>query len=69
MVSKRKTPTKPKLTDAEQHKLFLDTAAKVEALDDRDAFEHAFDRIAKRVRPGEPDTNAPTRKSSSRDDP
>ena len=36
---------KPKLTDAERHKRFVEMAREVEALDDRDAFERAFERV------------------------
>ena len=37
---------KPELTDAERHKRFVDMAREVEAPDDSDAFDRAFDRVA-----------------------
>ena len=40
---------KPKLTDAERHKRFLDVARKVEAPDDREAFDRAFDKVVKPI--------------------
>jgi hypothetical protein len=45
-----KTP-KPKLTDAERHKRFVETAKKVEASEDLKDFDLAFSLIAKRARP------------------
>jgi len=43
----RKSPAKkkPKLTDAERHKRFLEAAKKAEASDDPKAFERAFKKI------------------------
>jgi hypothetical protein len=35
----------PKLTGAERHKLFLDMAREVEAVDDRDVFDKAFLKV------------------------
>ncbi len=46
-----KTKTKPKLTDAERHKRFVDMAKEVEATDDRSAFDEAFERVTKKVTP------------------
>ena len=39
-----KTP-KPKLTDAERHKRFVETAKKVEASEKIEEFDHAFDSL------------------------
>jgi hypothetical protein len=39
-------PLKPKLTDAERHKRFLDTAREVGASDDPKDFDKAFMRVA-----------------------
>jgi hypothetical protein len=48
----RKTAKEPKLTDAERHRRFLDMAREVEASDDAEAFDRAFDKVtAKRTRP------------------
>lgn len=41
-----KTPhSKPKLTDAERHKRFVDTAKKVEASDNIADFDRAFSKL------------------------
>ena len=40
-------PRKPKLTDAERHRRFVETAKKVEASENIDDFDRAFDRIVK----------------------
>lgn len=40
-----KTLSKPKLTDAERHKRFLDMAREVEASDDPKEFEKAFKKV------------------------
>jgi hypothetical protein len=40
-----KREKKPKLTDAERHKRFLDTAREVEASDDPKDFDKAFDKV------------------------
>lgn len=47
MSAKVSIPKNPKLTDEERHKRFLDMAQKVEAIDDRDAFDKAFAKVAK----------------------
>jgi len=41
----KKPERKPKLTDAERHKRFLDTAREVEASDDPKDFHKAFDKV------------------------
>jgi len=41
-----KEPRKPKLTDAERHKRFLDMAKKVEASDRPEDFDAVFERVA-----------------------
>jgi hypothetical protein len=41
----RKTEKKPKLTEAERHKRFLDMAREVEASDDPKDFDKAFDKV------------------------
>ena len=46
-----KTKPKPKLTDAERHKRFVDMARDVEASDDPKAFDAAFKKV---VQPKEP---------------
>jgi hypothetical protein len=45
--AKKKTEPKPKLTDAERHKRFVDAAREVEASDDPKDFDEAFRRVAK----------------------
>jgi hypothetical protein len=45
--SKRKLKPKPKLTDAERHARFVETARKVGASEDPKDFEKAFDKVAK----------------------
>ncbi len=45
--AKPKREPKPKLTDAERHKRFVDVAHEVEADESPDVFDRAFDRIAK----------------------
>lgn len=42
----RKPERKPKLTDAERHKRFVETAREVEASDDPKDFDKAFDKVA-----------------------
>jgi hypothetical protein len=42
----RKTARKPKLTDAERHKRFVEMAEKVMASHDPKAFDKAFKKIA-----------------------
>lgn len=44
----RKAATKPKLTDAERHKRFVDMAREVDASDDPEEFERAFKKVTKR---------------------
>jgi hypothetical protein len=44
-VMTAKYPPKPKLTDAERHKRFVDTAREVEASDDSDDFDRAFEKV------------------------
>ena len=39
-------PKKPKLTEAERHKRFVETAKKVEASENLEEFDRAFDRLA-----------------------
>jgi hypothetical protein len=41
----RSSPQKPKLTDAERHKRFLDMAREVEASDEPNDFEKAFKKV------------------------
>jgi hypothetical protein len=41
-----KSPVKPKLTDAERHKRFVEVARKVEASDDPEDFDKALMKIA-----------------------
>jgi hypothetical protein len=54
----RKPASKPKLTDAERHKRFVDMAKQVEASDDPKDFEKAFKIVAHSKKPA---------KTSSRD--
>jgi hypothetical protein len=44
----RKSPAKPKLTDAERHKRFVEMAAEVKASDDPKDFDKAFKKITAR---------------------
>jgi hypothetical protein len=53
----RKPEKKPKLTDAERHKRFLDTAREVEASDDPKDFDSAFDRVVTSKGPSRHRTN------------
>jgi hypothetical protein len=46
----RKTARKPKLTDAERHKRFVEMARQVGASDDPKAFEKAFKKVVKSTR-------------------
>jgi len=48
--AKKKPAPKPKLTDAERHKRFVDMAHEVEADETQKAFEQAFERIVKQVK-------------------
>jgi len=47
MAAKRKPARKPKLTDAERHKRFVDMAREVEASDDPKDFEKAFKKVVR----------------------
>jgi hypothetical protein len=42
---------KPKLTDAERHKRFVDMAREVGASDDAKAFDKAFKKVVERGKP------------------
>jgi hypothetical protein len=42
-----KPASKPRLTDAERHKRFLDMAREVGAYDDKDAFDRAFKKVVR----------------------
>ncbi len=42
------TKLKPKLTDAERHKRFVETAKKVEASENLEDFDKAFDKVIPR---------------------
>ena len=42
----RNVKRKPKLTDAERHKRFVETAKKVEASEDLEDFDVAFENLA-----------------------
>lgn len=46
-----KTKTKPKLTDAERHRRFVEMAREVGASDDPKAFETAFKKVVIPKRP------------------
>lgn len=46
-----KTDKKPKLTDAERHKRFLEEARRSGASDDPDDFERALKAVASKARP------------------
>lgn len=43
--------SKPKLTEAERHKRFVETAKKVEASENIEDFDKAFGRIIKSISP------------------
>ncbi len=45
MVTERKETPKPKLTDAERHARFVETAHEVEASEDPKDFEEAFKSV------------------------
>jgi hypothetical protein len=64
MVAKE---NKPKLTDAERHKRFVETATKVEASDDPGNFERAFKAVVKSSSPATRRTESKT--GSHRNDP
>jgi hypothetical protein len=44
-MTKSKPPPKPKITDAERHKRFLEVARRVEASDDPEAFDKALKAV------------------------
>lgn len=46
MPKSRQRTTKPKLTDAERHKRFVEMARQVGASDDPKDFERAFKKVA-----------------------
>jgi len=46
-----KTKAKPKLTDAERHKRFVEMAREVEASDDPKAFDQAFKKVTQQPKP------------------
>ena len=48
MGTKRKQKPKPKLTDAERHKRFVEMAHKVEASEKPEDFDKAFKKVAGR---------------------
>lgn len=48
---KAKAKTKPKLTDKERHRRFVQIAREVEALEDSEDFDLAFDKITRRHEP------------------
>jgi hypothetical protein len=50
-MQEKKPPAKPKLTDAERHKRFVETAKKVEASEQSGAFDSAFDSLTRKVKP------------------
>jgi hypothetical protein len=56
MKSTTKIPAKPKLTDAERYKRFLDAAKAVGASDDAKDFDRAFRRV---VHPAKRDVTVP----------
>ena len=43
----KKPPSKSKITDAERHKRFIETAKKVEASEDQKDFDDQFSRVVK----------------------
>jgi hypothetical protein len=45
MTTKSKLTAKPKLTDAERHKRFVDMAKEVQASEDPKDFESAFKKV------------------------
>jgi hypothetical protein len=48
MASKPTPKRVPKLTDAERHRRFVETAREVEASEDPEAFDRAFDKVTGR---------------------
>jgi hypothetical protein len=55
-----KKTTKPKLTDAERHKRFVEMAREVEASEDPKAFDRAFKSVASRKPAPKPPTRPKT---------
>jgi hypothetical protein len=53
MTAKRKPTPKPKLTDAERHARFVETARQVEVDESPGAFDRAFDRLKVKSPPKE----------------
>ena len=49
MTTRPKPKPQPKLTDAERHARFKDMAREVEADESPEAFEQAFDKVARPV--------------------
>jgi hypothetical protein len=47
MAKTPKSAPKPKLTDAERHKRFVETADKVGASEKREEFDRAFEAVTK----------------------
>lgn len=48
---RRKPAPKPKLTDEERHRRFVETAREVEVDESPDAFDRAFDKVVKPLSP------------------
>lgn len=61
----RKSEAKPKLTDAERHKRFVEVARKVEASDDPKDFEEALKKVVI-PKPSHPDRAVRPQKQSPR---
>jgi hypothetical protein len=62
-MTKDRAKNKPKLTDAERHKRFVETAKKVEASEDLEDFDRAFSELdvktsRDRPRPASPSSRA-----------
>jgi hypothetical protein len=49
-----KSKPKPKLTDADRHKRFVDMARQVQASDDPKAFDKAFQKVTAKPAPKKP---------------
>ncbi len=58
-MTKRDRADKPKLTDAERHKRFVETAKKVGASENLEDFDRAFERVVR------PKPSVPPEKSTS----
>jgi hypothetical protein len=54
----RKPESKPKLTDAERHKRFVNMAREVEASDDPKDFEEAFQKVVRPISDKAPKKNS-----------